>query len=1098
MGEDAGKAAGDAARNVRPRTRRTTPRPASRLLHGGAAALFVIALLAVVWMADAERHRSWLDLESPLYPAGRAAFDRGDDSTAIALLTASIDARPRAPRAYRDLVDASVRGGDAVETETWLRELVARDGGNPAPHYALGKLALLRHDLPAARMEAEEAIARDAEHAYARLLLGLVHYRSGRPEPALAEWKRARARLVRERDLLGEALALNNLAMLDLDQHRYARAQERFERTLAIHERLENVAGQTLALMNIGLAQVDRGAFVPAAGTLRRALGLARERNDRAAEGRILEYLCDAIEKTGDYERALNYADTLLALARPAGDRRMEGAAHQHLATAWADLGDLQPALASGKRALALAESLGTPRDHSAALLTLADVEIFLGRHEDARRHLLCCDSVATAGRIEANVAMAQMGLCLVARAAGDSLEAAARGRRALERCEALGYAEGEGQAASVLAGLALGRGDLSAALALADRAVRISRAVGRRIDEARARARRSAILLAMGDMERSRSEARDALQLAHATGSGEALALASLALGDALRGRDDAEALASYETGMQAVEALQGRLRLDELKAGYLESRLELYRRAVELLVEMGRTEGAFGISERYRARALRDLLAARADGRDLRSAADHHPRTAAGHPPESAAPGGFLSGAPDGELDRIRRALPMGSILLEYLVTPRRSFCFVVDAEKIEVVELTVTDADLAREVAALCRPFAKPRGLDTIAFDAARAARLRRRLLDPALAGRSEVRHLYVVPDGALAHLPFELLPWDDATVDSPTGSAASPAASSTASPASASGSSSVPSAGGDDDPAAPMVYAPCRDLRFVDDMLVVSYLPSAACLAWARGRRAEPAATDGAFGARVGWKEPAGELLVLAPPSGLRHAMDEAAAISAVFPGARILREEAATESALRVLAPRHRRLHVSTHGLVDPVSPWHSGLMLAPRGADDGCLHAAEVLELGLDCELVVLSACGTGLGRLYAGEGWLGLSRAFLCAGVDQIVVSLWPVHDGATAILMKSVYRELASGAEPAKALGAARRELRRRHATTASGLRVSYAQPFFWAPFVLIGAPRAGAGTTDGGQPVPATTARGSARAAPAPGPSAESAPG
>lgn len=1088
MGEDAGTAAGDAARNARPNARRSARRPDFRLPRGGSAGLLAIALLAVAWIADAERHQSWIDFESPLYPAGRAAFDRGDDSTAIALLTASIEARPRASRAYRDLVDASVRRGDAARVEAWLRERAAREGENAAPHYALGKLALLRHDLPAAEKEAEAAIARDAEHAYARLLLGLVHYRRGRPEPALAEWKRARALLVRERDLLGEALALNNLAMLDLDQHRYARAQVRFERTFVIHERLENVAGQTLALMNIGLALVDQGAFAPAIETLRRGLRLARERNDRAAEGRILEYLCDAIEKTGDYPRALRHADTLLALARPAGDRRMEAAAHQHLATARADLGDLQPALASGTRALALAESLGTPRDHSASLLTLADVEIFLGRHEDARRHLLRCDSVATAGRIEANVAMAQMGLCMVARAAGDSLEAAARGRRALELCEAFGYAEGEGQAASVLAGLALGRGELPAALALADRAVGISRAVGRRIDEARARARRSTILLAMGQEERSRREARSALHLAEATGSGEALALASLSLGDALRGEDVAEALASYETGMQAVEALQGRLRLDELKAGYLESRLELYRRAAELLIETGRTEAAFAISERYRARALRDLLAAREDGPSL--------RTAAGHPPGASAPGEVGHGDLESELEQIRRALPEGSILLEYLVTPRRSSCFVVDAEEIEVVALEVTEAELAREVAALCRPFATPRSLDTIAFDAARGARLRRRLLDPVLSGRPQVRQLYIVPDGALAHLPFELLPWDGPAVEPPTLSAASPAPSPNPSPTPLTASS----AGGADGPATPMAYAPCRDLRFVDDMLVVSYLPSAACLAWSRGRNlgTESANTPGATGASAGRDGPAGELLVLAPPSGLRHAADEAAAIGAVFPGARILREAAATESALRALAPRHRRLHVSTHGLVDPVSPWHSGLMLAPRGAEDGCLHAAEVLELGLDCELVVLSACGTGLGRLYAGEGWLGLSRAFLCAGADRIVVSLWPVHDGATAILMEGFYRELASGAQPAEALGAARRALRQRHAVIAPDLRVSYAQPFFWAPFVLIGASRAGAGTGGGGMPVPATTARESARAAPAPGPSAETAPG
>ena len=990
----------DGARHVR--------RPSTwRRVAGLAIALSVLVPLAP---ALRDRLRPPPPRESDRYLIGRAAFERGDHEAAIEAFRASIADAPRAPRAYRDLVDAHVRRGDLASAESFLRDLADRDPRNPSPRYALGKLAFARHDLATAQAEAEAAVGLDPAHAYARLLLGLTHYTAGRPERAEREWRRARGFFARARDRLGEALALNNLAMLHLDLHDYARAEDEFERTLAIHEELENLPGQTLALMNLGLTRIDRGAFEEAISILRRGLPLARAQQDRPGEGRILEYLCDAIEKTGEYGRALECADTLLCLATASGDRLMETAGRLHVATARADLGDLLPALAAGTRALTLAESLRHPRYLSAALLLVAETELCLGRRAEARARFLACDSVARAARVEATSAMAQMGLCLLARAEGDTTEAFARGERALRLCAAIGYVEGEGQAAAALAGLARARGDFPRALELSDRGVALSRRVGRRIDEARALARRADVLLARGDRRRAQQDAGDALRLARSTGSLEAFAIASLASGDAAGATDAEVALEHYEAGMRAVESVQGRLRLDEFKAGYLDSRLELYRRAVALLVDLDRPVDAFQVSERCRARALRDLLAGRqpragdfaeADGRHLGAQGTATPAQA---------------WAAD-ELERVSARMGRDSLLLEYFLAPWGSYSFVLDAGGVDVVKLPVTDREVAGVVAALCRPWHAPRSLGTISFDRARASRLRRALLDPVLAGRGEVSRLYIVPDGALSHLPFEMLPWDD---------------------------------------------GPLRAETFLDDLMTVSYLPSAGYLAWEPTRRARDAERRRDPSAPSGHRQDGEGLLVMAPSSGLRHAADEAGRIGALFAGSVVLCGPEASEAAFRELAPRFRRLHVSTHGIVDPASPWHAGLMLSRSGPDDGCLHAAEVLSLELDCDLATLSACETGLGRLYAGEGWLGLSRAFLCAGAQSVVVSLWPVHDASTALLMERFYQEIARGADPAEALRSARRGLRLVAAEAAPGIRVSYAHPFFWAPFVLIGESR------------------------------------
>ena len=103
------------------------------------------------------------------------------------------------------------------------------------------------------------------------------------------------------------------------------------------------------------------------------------------------------------------------------------------------------------------------------------------------------------------------------------------------------------------------------------------------------------------------------------------------------------------------------------------------------------------------------------------------------------------------------------------------------------------------------------------------------------------------------------------------------------------------------------------------------------------------------------------------------------------------------------------------------------------------------------MNLRLAAGLVTLSACETGLGRLENGEGVVGTTRAFMAAGAQSVLVSLWPVNDRSTAELMALFYRRVLRGrAARGMALAAAKRALIASRATRA---------PFYWAPFVLVG---------------------------------------
>jgi CHAT domain-containing protein len=145
--------------------------------------------------------------------------------------------------------------------------------------------------------------------------------------------------------------------------------------------------------------------------------------------------------------------------------------------------------------------------------------------------------------------------------------------------------------------------------------------------------------------------------------------------------------------------------------------------------------------------------------------------------------------------------------------------------------------------------------------------------------------------------------------------------------------------------------------------------------------------------------------------------------------------------------------------LSQANLGDPVAAAVAGERVC-----DGLLTASEIVrEWRIDADLVVLSACETGLGREVMGEGYLGLANAFLRAGARSLVVSLWRVEDQSTALLMERFHaNRRGAGAAPdalpaAEALREAKRWLR---TWTDDAGRTPYAHPYYWSAFILIGA--------------------------------------
>lgn len=144
------------------------------------------------------------------------------------------------------------------------------------------------------------------------------------------------------------------------------------------------------------------------------------------------------------------------------------------------------------------------------------------------------------------------------------------------------------------------------------------------------------------------------------------------------------------------------------------------------------------------------------------------------------------------------------------------------------------------------------------------------------------------------------------------------------------------------------------------------------------------------------------------------------------------------------------------IHLATHGFVNSEKPELSGVQLSVLNGDNqnGVLYSNDVYGMKLKCDLLILSACETGLGKIMKGEGIIGLSRAFLYAGASNLIVSLWKVSDNSTSQMMMEFYRQMLSSDNASLNYA----ELLRKAKLSLLADK-AYSRPYYWAPFIVIG---------------------------------------
>jgi CHAT domain-containing protein/tetratricopeptide (TPR) repeat protein len=832
--------------------------------------------------------------------------------------------------------------------------------------------------------------------------LGGMHDVLGNVKSALDHYNQALSLSRESQNRSAEASALNNIGKIYSDLSDWQKALEYYQQALPLHKALGNQVSEGRALQNIGLALQRLGEPQRALNSFQEALVINRSLNEKNLVAEVLTLVGSAYYDSGETQKAFENYNQALALERELGNRGLEGYTLDLVGTAYSSLGGQAKALEYHVRALELRRATNDRRREALSLNNLGHVYNQLNQPskaiENYNQALVILRDIGDLN----NVALA--------------LQGSARSEQLL--------------------------GDLGAARNRIEESLTL-------IETVRARAASQQLRASyLASMENAYEFYIGLLMQLHARDAS---------------GGHDAEALAASERG-----------RARSLMEMLNEAHVDIRQGAGADLIARERE-----LTQLLNAKAQRQIQLKARQGnaeeiatldKEINALEDSYRETQVAirrNSPQYAA----LSQPQPLGLEDIQHQLDQDTVLLEYSLGDERSYVWVVTPDSLKTFELPKREQieNRARQVYELLTNRSVFKSVETPEQKQQRIAQADSKLLEASrelsgmiispVASQLGNKRLVIVADGALQYVPFAMLP-DPSVVSRRQLSVAKNNGPRTT------------------DNVQPLIF----------EHEIVS-LPSASALAVQRqslaGRKLAPkgiamiadpvfSATDGRLKTNVRTAGPQQDqtdaesktriIEHLADSSAtliiprLQFTREEADQILAVAPkdgNLKAIDFKASRAMATSVELSQYRYVHFATHGYLDSDRPGLSAVVLSLVDENgkpqDGFLRAHDIYNLNLPAELVVLSACQTGLGKEIRGEGLVGLTQGFMYAGARRVLVSLWNVNDKATAELMQRFYRHMLKDHQsPAASLRAAQVEMwRQRH----------WQSPYYWAAFTMQG---------------------------------------
>ncbi|BAY09334.1 CHAT domain-containing tetratricopeptide repeat protein [Calothrix sp. NIES-2098] len=926
--------------------------------------------------------------------------------------------------------------------------------------------------------------------------IGYVYSALGEKQQALEFYNKALPLYRAVGDRSGEATTLNNIGAVYDDLGEKQQALAYYNKALPLYRAVGDRSGEATTLNNIGLVYDALGEKQQALAYYNKALPLYRAVGDKDGEGTTLNNIGLVYDALGEKQQALAYYNKALPLYRAVGDKDGEGTTLNNIGKVYSDLGENQKALEAYNSALPLRRAVGDRRGEAITLNNIGVVYDALGEKQKALEYYNNALSLRRAVGDRSGEATTLNNIGVVSSALEEKQKALEFYNKALPLYRAVGDRSGEATTLNNIGGVYDDLGEKQQALAYYNKVLPLRQAVGDRGGEAKTLVNIGKVYADLGEKPKALKYYNNALPLIRAVGDrdGEASTLGNIAHLERSRGNLQT-ARTNVEAAIKIIEELRTKIDSKELRTSYFATVQGYYKFYIDLLMELHKKEPSQGYaalalhySERSRARSLIELLNEAnakilkganpqliAQERDLRQQIDAkdtlrrnletstnkndlvtkaaierlskeiknllnqyqevQAKIRASNPEYAK----LTNPDPDKDilkLPQIQQQLDKDTLLLQYSLGEERSYLWAVTPTSMQVYTLPPRQ-EIEKLTERISQDLKSP-----IANDAtiASSKKLSQIILAP-VADQLPGKRLVIVADGVLQTIPFAAL----ADINTQASSLPHP----------------NPLLKGERGLERGSLYQPLM----VNHEIV--NLPSASTIAFQRqqlaNRKPAPKAlailADPVYSAtdkRVTGKPENTQLgsnleiersaLERAARSLKRNGWDrlentatEAKEILKLVPASSSLEAlnfdanyNQATSSALN----QFRILHFAAHGFVNQEQPQLSGIVLSlvdKKGNPiSGYLRLGDLFNQDYPAELIVLSACETGLGKNVNGEGLVGLTRGLMYAGAARVVVSLWKVGDESTSVLMQEFYKQmLQQGKTPAQALRAAQSKL-------------------------------------------------------------------
>ncbi|WP_096665964.1 CHAT domain-containing protein [Dolichospermum compactum] len=824
-------------------------------------------------------------------------------------------------------------------------------------------------------------------------LQGEAYLKLGDKANAIASFKQA----------LAIAKEINNQELEKIAQEALQFAQTQNDRRKAAADRL----------LQQGVEQNQTSQFTAALQSLQQALIIYRQIKNRYGEGAALGNLGNAYNALEEYDKAIEYYTSSLAIAREVKDRRGEGQSLGNLGSVYHALGDYTKAIEYHTSSLVIAREIKDRRGEGTALGNLGSAYNALGEYTKAIEYyssrLLIAREIKD--RLGEGIVLGNLGSAY--NALGQYTKAIEYYSSSLAIAREIKDRLGEGNALGNLGGVDYALGDYTKAIEYHTSRLAITREIKDRRGEGQSLANLGLAYTALGEYTKAIEYLTSSLAIAREIKDiqGEGRSLNNLGLAFYESGNLP-QAETTLYTGIEVWESIRGKLgNNDSYKVSIFEEQARTYRLLQKVLITQNKTHEALEISERGRARAFVELLTSRLSNTNTSQTS----QPAVDKPTISL-------------LQKI--AKQQNATLVQYSIIPDT---FKIDGKEqtkeselyIWVIkptgEITFRKSDLkplwqkenttlaklvdnSRESIGVTR-----RGGIVVSVDPnaapvkGRFQRLHELLITPIadLLPKKDTERVVFIPQSQLFLVPFPALQDEKG--------------------------------------------------KYLIEKHTILTAPSIQVLDLTHKRK------NALKKSGVGR-----EILVVGNPTMPKNPITNEQ--ESPLPGAEreavkiaeLLKTQAmtgnkATKTAIVQKMPTARIIHFATHGFIDDFKGFGvpGAIAFAPSGEDNGFLTSGEILDLKLNAELIVLSACDTGQGDI-KGDGVIGLSRSLISAGIPSIVVSLWAVGDDSTSFLMTEFYKNMEQKLDKGTAL---------RQAMLTTMKHKNYQSPYHWAAFTLIG---------------------------------------